>query len=139
MKTAILIIMVGLGGGLAVGTSVMAFFTVLGVTVHIIKWSGKKEYTLYFEICMVLASMFSCLVYFTDITIKVLAFLTIPLGLILGIFVGMIAAALTETLDIISIAANQLNIAKWVYLIVLVVLAGKVAGSLVFFLFPGFF
>ena len=57
----------------------------------------------------------------------------------MGVFVGTIVAALTETLDIISVAAKKLNATRWVYLIVIVVLLGKVFGSLLFFLIPGFF
>lgn len=138
MKTAILTILIGLAGGLAVGASVTAFFTVLGVTSHIVKWSKSESLILVYEICFVLGALFSCLVYFYDFTLKYFKFLTIPLGFILGIFVGMIAAALTETLDIISIAANKLKISNWIYLIVVVVLLGKVVGSLVFFLVPEF-
>ncbi|NLB41643.1 MAG: stage V sporulation protein AB [Clostridiales bacterium] len=138
MKTVILTIFIGLAGGLAVGASVTAFFTVLGVTAHIIKWSKSKDLILAYEICFVLGALLSCWVYFSDITIKYFEFLTIPLGFLFGIFIGMIAAALTETLDIISIAANKLKISNWIYLIVIVVLLGKVVGSLVFFLVPEF-
>ena len=138
MRTVILTILIGLSGGLAVGASVTAFFTVLGVTAHIVKWSKSKDFILAYEICFVLGALLSCWVYFSDITIKYFKFLTIPLGFVLGIFIGMIAAALTETLDIISIAANKLKISNWIYLIVIVVLLGKVVGSLVFFLVPEF-
>lgn len=138
MKTVILTLLVGFAGGLAVGASVTAFFTVLGVTAHIVKWSKSKDFILVYEICFMLGALFSCWIYFSDITIKYLEFLTIPLGFLFGIFIGMIAAALTETLDIISIAANKLKIANWIYLIVIVVLLGKVVGSLVFFLVPEF-
>jgi hypothetical protein len=60
-------------------------------------------------------------------------------GLGRWIFVGMIAAALTETLDIISVAANKLKIVRWIYLIVVVILLGKIIGSLLYFIVPGFF
>ena len=137
--TFILTILIGFAGGLAIGASVTAFFIVLGVTARIIEWSKKKEYFLFFQISMVLGALLSCLVYFFDFTLKHLDFLTIPLGFLLGIFVGTIIAALTETLDIISVAVNKLGLAKWLYIIVMVILLGKVAGSLLFFLIPGFF
>jgi stage V sporulation protein AB len=70
--------------------------------------------------------------------LKQFSLLAVPIGLLFGIFTGMVAAALTETLDIITIAVNQLKITKWLYLIVLVIILGKAAGSLLFFLFPGF-
>lgn len=139
MIKAILIILVGLAGGLAIGASITAFFVVLGVTARIIKWSKREEYLVFYQISLVLGALLSCLVYFFDFTIKYLDFFTVPLGLLMGIFVGTIISALTETLDIISVAANKLSITKLVYLIVVVILLGKIIGSLVFFLIPGFF
>lgn len=139
MIKAILTILVGLAGGLAIGASITAFFVVLGVTARIIKWSKREEYLVFYQISLVLGALLSCLVYFFDFTIKYLDFFTVPLGLLMGIFVGTIISALTETLDIISVAANKLSITKLVYLIVVVILLGKIIGSLVFFLIPGFF
>jgi stage V sporulation protein AB len=141
---AIITVLVSAAGGLAVGTSVSAFFTVLGVPVKIIQWSRKTEYMLLYHICMVLGAVVSCLIYFLDFNVTSLKLppmkiLAVPVGLIIGMFLGMLAAALTETLDIISGAAKQLKILKWIYLIVVVVILGKMAGSLLFFLIPGFY
>lgn len=138
MITVILTVMIGLSGGLAVGASVSAFFTVLGVTSYIAKWSKADNYIIYYEICFVLGALFSCFAYFFDLTIKHFEFLSIPTGFLMGIFIGLIIAALTETLDIISIAATKLKVVNWIYLIVAAVILGKVAGALLFFLFPGF-
>jgi len=135
----ILTILIGLAGGLAIGASITAFFVVLGVTANIIKWSKKEDYLIFFQISLVVGALLSCLVYFFDFTVKHFEFLTIPLGLLIGIFVGTIISALTETLDIITVAVNKLRIKKWVYLIVIVILLGKIIGSLIFFLIPGFF
>jgi len=137
--TAVIIIVIGLAGGLAVGASVTAFFTVLGVTARIIEISRKKEYMLLYECSIVAGALFSCIIYFFDISLKVLEILEIPLGLLMGIFIGMLAAALTETLDIISVAAKKLGIVRWILLIVAVIIIGKVIGSLLFFLIPGIF
>jgi len=134
-----LTIIVGLAGGLAIGASLTAFFVVLGVAAHIIKWSKKKEYLIFYQLSMVLGSLLSCAVYFFGFTVKYMDFLAIPLGILTGIFVGTVTSALTETLDIISAAANKLGIVKWIYLILITLLLGKVAGALVFFLIPGFY
>lgn len=139
MTKIILTILIGLAGGLAIGASITAFFVVLGVTARIIRWSKKEEYLIFFQISLVLGSLLSCLVYFFDFTVKYLEFFTIPLGILMGIFIGIIISALTETLDIISVAANKLSITKWIYLIVVIILLGKIIGSLIYFLVPGFF
>jgi stage V sporulation protein AB len=139
LTTLLLTVLIGFAGGLAIGASITAFFVVLGVTTRIIQWSNKKEYLLLYQISIVLGALLSCLSYFFDLTAKYLDFLTIPLGLIFGIFIGTIVAALTETLDIISIAVNKIGMKKWLYVIVMTIIFGKIAGSLLFFLIPGFF
>jgi stage V sporulation protein AB len=133
-----LIILIPLSGGLAVGSSVAAFFVVLGVTVKIVKLCKREEYLVFYQLSLVLGALLSCVIYFFDFSLKQFSLLAVPIGLLFGIFTGMVAAALTETLDIITIAVNQLKITKWLYLIVLVIILGKAAGSLLFFLFPGF-
>lgn len=144
MIKAIITVLVSAAGGMAVGTSVSAFFTVLGVPVKIIHWSRKPQYMPLYHLCLVLGAVVACLVYFLDFNVTLLKLppmkiLAVPVGMVIGIFLGMLAAALTETLDIISGAVTHLRIIKWIYLIVAVVILGKMAGSLLFFLIPGFF
>ncbi|MGI6538022.1 MAG: stage V sporulation protein AB [Caldicoprobacterales bacterium] len=139
MRTVILTILTGLAGGLAVGASVSAFITVLGLPSFIVRWSRTPKHTLGYQVCLVLGGLFSCLVYFTGFSTKYMSFLIIPLGFLLGIFVGMVAAALTETFDIITIVAFKLKIAHLVYLIILFVILGKIGGSLFYFLIPSYF
>jgi stage V sporulation protein AB len=142
--TVILTVFIGTAGGLAIGASITAFFTVLGIPARIIQWSRNKDNVLLYEICLVTGALVSCLIYFFDfslVSMKLpsMKILSVPFGFILGTFVGMIAAALTETLDIISVAANKLKIVRWIYLIVVVILLGKIIGSLLYFIVPGFF
>lgn len=144
MITAILTVLIGTAGGLAIGASVTAFFTVLGIPARVIQWSRNRGSVLLYEISIVLGAIVSCLIYFFNFSLALLNIslakvLSLPVGLLIGIFVGMVAAALTETLDIISIAASKLKIIRWIYLIVAVTLLGKIVGSLLYFIIPGFF
>jgi len=134
----LLSILAGLAGGLAVGGGVVAFFTVLGILTRIIELSKTKRFTPVYEIAIVLGSMGSTLAYIFDIHLPFLKFLTVITGLMMGIFVGMVAAALTETLDILSNAVNTLGIIKWVYVLIFALIFGKIAGSVLFWTLPGF-
>lgn len=138
-----LTVLIGLAGGLAVGTSVSAFLTVLGIPARLIQWTRSDKPTLLFEVSIILGVIASCLIYFFDFSLVSLKIppadiLSVPVGFLVGIFVGLVSAALTETLDIISISAKKLKIVKWIYLIVAATLLGKMIGSLLFFIIPGF-
>lgn len=136
---AVATVFIGLAGGLAVGASIVAFFTVLGVVTRVIEWTNSKDYLKYYQISIIVGALLSCLIYFFDLTLVSIKLFAVPLWLFMGIYVGMIAAALTETLDIISIFATKLGIIKWIYLIIFAIILGKVIGSAIFFLIPDFF
>lgn len=134
-----LTIMIGLSGGLAVGGSIAAFFTVLGVIKRAIECTRTKVMVRGYEVLIVLGSFGSALVYFFDITLNASQMLVLPIGLFMGIFIGFIAGALTETLDILSTVGDKMGILKSIYVLVFAILLGKTLGSLVYYLFPGFF
>lgn len=69
-----------------------------------------------------------------DLNILSIKYISAPLGLVCGIFIGIVAAALTETLDILYIASSSLNLAKYLYLIVWVIILGKLIGSSLYFI-----
>ncbi|HZK34219.1 MAG TPA: stage V sporulation protein AB [Bacillota bacterium] len=129
-----LILVMGLAGGLTVGASVAAFYTVLGVISSITGLANEKISLFWVKMCLTLGALSSCIIYFFDINISGLRLISIPLGLICGIFVGVVAAALTETLDILTIASDTLNLGKYVYTMVWIIILGKVIGSAIYFI-----
>lgn len=51
-------------------------------------------------------------------------------GLLDGIFVGMLAAALTEVLNVLPILAKRLHMTQYLFGLLMAMVCGKVAGSL---------
>ncbi len=52
------------------------------------------------------------------------------IGLLSGVFVGMLAAALTEVLNVFPILAKRLGIDEQIVVLLMAMVFGKVAGSL---------
>ena len=52
------------------------------------------------------------------------------IGLMCGIFIGMLAAALTEVLNVLPILAKRLRLTGYLFGLLMAMVAGKVAGSL---------
>lgn len=132
----IILILSGLSGGLAVGGSIVAFYTVLGIVTRIIDLSGHKQLLWFYKLTITLGVFASSIVYFFNISISIPRVFLILTGFIFGIFVGMIAAALTETFDIISQVSETLNITKWIYVLVMIIILGKMLGSALTWLLP---
>jgi len=127
-------IITGLSGGLTVGASVAAFYTVLGVISEIAGFTDERISLFWIKLCLILGATSSCAIYFFDLNILSIKYISAPLGLVCGIFIGIVAAALTETLDILYIASSSLNLAKYLYLIVWVIILGKLIGSSLYFI-----
>ena len=51
-------------------------------------------------------------------------------GLFCGVFVGMLAAALTEVLNVLPILAKRMNMMPYIFGLYMAMIIGKVCGSL---------
>jgi len=54
------------------------------------------------------------------------------------LFVGCLAAALAEVLNVLPVMARRVGLANDIRLLVLAMVVGKVIGSLVYWIVPGF-
>lgn len=57
-------------------------------------------------------------------------FLLIPIGLADGIFNGMLAAALTEVLNVFPVLSKRIGIQEKIIYLLMALVLGKIAGSL---------
>ncbi|MFV8829393.1 stage V sporulation protein AB [Alkalihalobacterium sp. APHAB7] len=127
---AVLTILIGLAGGLAVGSGFVAFLTVLGVVPRLTQLSKTGKYIHIYEWAVVLGALTGSVFSLNDIVLYLSAFLLIPIGLAEGIFIGLLAAALTEVLNVLPILAKRLGIAEKIILLLMAIVLGKVFGSL---------
>lgn len=126
----IFVIFMGLASGVAVGGGVVAFLSVLGIIPRLTQLTKTMKMIHAYEwaaVCGVIAgaaaSMWEPLLYAP-------AWILMPIGLLCGIFVGMLAAALTEVLNVFPILAKRIGVdGKIVYLLMAFVF-GKIIGSL---------
>ncbi|WP_216830450.1 stage V sporulation protein AB [Alkalihalobacterium elongatum] len=127
---AVLAILIGLAGGLAVGSGFVAFLTVLGVVPRLTQLSKTAKYIHIYEWAVVLGAVAGSVVSLNDIVLYLSALLLIPIGLAEGIFIGLLAAALTEVLNVLPILAKRLGIAEKIIILLMAIVLGKVFGSL---------
>ncbi|MED4581480.1 stage V sporulation protein AB [Brevibacillus choshinensis] len=128
---ALLLVLVGLGGGLAVGSGLVAFITVLDIIPRLTQLTNAHRYIRAFEWSLVMGALFFTLIDFFHWGAHLPLFITSVYGLMAGIFVGTLAAGLTEVLNVFPILAKRLHMdGKLLYLLMAVVF-GKVTGSIV--------
>lgn len=138
MKNLVLVAL-GLSGGAVVGAGVFAFFMVLGVVTRAMDIGRTEGYEKAYKIAILLGSLISTFIYIFDLGIKAHRGWLIAVGLFMGTFVGMVASALAEVLNVIPFLSINMGIDGWVYLLITAIILGKVVGSIIYWMVPGFY
>ncbi|MGN8647120.1 stage V sporulation protein AB [Gracilibacillus sp. HCP3S3_G5_1] len=121
---------IGFGSGLMVGAGFVAFLTVLGIIPRLVQLSKSIESMNHYQASVIVGALLGTYLTFTDWTVYLPALILGFWGLLHGIFVGMLAAALTEVLNVFPILMKRLGIDKELLWLLMAIVIGKIAGSL---------
>ncbi|MNC28351.1 hypothetical protein D3C75_765520 [compost metagenome] len=125
-----LIAFIGLAGGLAVGSGMVAFLLVLDIVPRLAQLTCSADRIHGYETAVVAGSVFWTLADFMDWRFAAGVLSPAVMGLLGGIFVGMLAAALTEVINVLPILAKRMGMSKHILSLLMAMILGKVAGSL---------
>ncbi|MEN2766130.1 stage V sporulation protein AB [Ornithinibacillus xuwenensis] len=123
-------IIIGFSGGLAVGCGFVAFLTVLGIIPRLIQLSKTLHLVKVYTACVILGSLIGTYLSFADITWNHPVILLAIWGGLHGIFNGMLAAALTEVLNVFPLVSRRINLEGKLILLMMAIVFGKIIGSL---------
>ncbi|WP_166239247.1 stage V sporulation protein AB [Paenibacillus turpanensis] len=121
---------VGLSSGLAVGSAFVALLVVLDVIPRMAQLTRMFQRAHWFEGAVICGAMYWTCADFFEWRLRLTGFILPVAGLFLGTFVGMIAAALTEVLNVFPILAKRLKMESCLIALLLAMVFGKIAGSL---------
>ncbi|GEB32649.1 MULTISPECIES: stage V sporulation protein AB [Brevibacillus] len=125
-----LLVLIGLGGGLAVGSGLVAFIAVLDIIPRLTQLTNAHRHIRAFEWALVMGALFFTLIDFFHLGAHWPNVVTAVYGLFAGIFVGTLAAGLTEVLNVFPILAKRLSMDGSLLFLLMAVVFGKVTGSL---------
>lgn len=121
---------IGLGGGLAVGSGLVAFLTVLGIVPRLTQLTKTKNYIRLYEWGVVIGAITGSWLSLNDPLFHLPSFVLIIIGLFSGIFIGLLAAALTEVLNVFPIIAKRIGVVEKITYLIMAIVLGKICGSL---------
>lgn len=127
---SLIIIFVGLAGGVAVGTGLVAFITVLDIVPRLAQLIKGPKHIKLFQRALILGMVTFTLLDFRGIVVNLPIVFIAIYGVFAGIFIGLLAAALTEVLNVLPVLAKRLNMTNAILLLLMAMVLGKVAGSL---------
>ncbi|BFT71368.1 stage V sporulation protein AB [Paenibacillus sp. P36] len=131
----LLIAFIGLAGGIAVGSGMVAFLVVLDIIPRLAQITRTFSKIRAYEAAVVLGSLLFTWVDFSDMKVHLFPISAALIGLFAGCFVGMLAAALTEIINVLPILAKRVGMGSYMILLLMAMIFGKVFGSLFEWLF----
>ena len=126
---------IGLASGFAVGAGFVAFVTVLGIIPRLTQLTKTMQFIHYYEAAIIAGVVIGAWLGLQEIKLFWTKWLLLPIGLADGIFNGMLAAALTEVLNVFPIFTRRLKLEKYLIFLMMAIVLGKITGSLFKWLF----
>lgn len=123
-------VFIGFSSGLAVGSGFVAFLTVLGIIPRLTQLTKTMKMIHFYEWSVVLGVVSGATAALWAPTFHFSSYFLIPLGLASGLFIGMVAAALTEVLNVLPILAKRIGIDGKIIILLMGFVFGKICGSL---------
>lgn len=124
-------ILIGLASGVAVGSGLVAILVVLSIIPRLTQLTHSRAYLRRYEAAVVCGALGFTWMDMFSLTCQLNSLVVIGFGLFAGSFVGMLAAALTEVVNVIPIMAKRLGLEAYVLGLLMAMIFGKVVGSLV--------
>ncbi|MCR8642356.1 stage V sporulation protein AB [Paenibacillus sp. N1-5-1-14] len=121
---------IGLAGGIAVGSGMVAFLVVLDIIPRLMQVSKSFTSIRRYEEAVVIGSLLFTILDFEGVIFAFPRIMTGIFGLFAGCFVGMLAAALTEVINVLPILAKRVGLDSYMIWFLLAMILGKVCGSL---------
>lgn len=135
---ALIAIVIAFANGLTVGSGLVSFLAIIGLVPRLAEVTHTEGNLRYYEITMVVASTLAALEPAFPLNLYLPAGLTIIPGVFMGLFVGCLAAALAEVLNVLPVMARRVGLLFYIRFFLLSMIIGKVVGSLVYWIIPGF-
>jgi len=130
---------VGIGSGLVVAGAVYAFLTIVGVVPRLAQKTNTTAQIKGYETALVLGGIFGTLTGVFRFYLPVGSIGAVAISFANGVFFGCLAMSLAEVLNVIPIFSRRARVQRGMFFLVLAIALGKLTGSLMYFLIPGFF
>jgi len=135
----LLSVLLGFGSGAVISGAVFAFISVIGVVPRLAQKTGTQQYIRFYEEAIIFGGILGCIEGFFDFPIPMPWIIVILLGFCTGVFYGCLAISLAEVLDVIPILTRRIKLGKGLFFFILAIALGKLSGSMIYFVIPGFF
>lgn len=122
---------IGLAGGNVIAAGLYAFISLLKILPRLSSCSNTVKYTLFYEDCVTLGAIIGNLVFIFQWKIPLGMPFMIVYAVFSGLFVGCLAIALAEILNVIPTFARRVKLRAGLPFLIICTAIGKGVGALV--------
>ncbi len=126
----ILLCFIGLCSGLTVAAGVFSFITMLGIVPRLAARTNTAKHIICYENAIILGGTLGNIWILFQLPAQLSVVMLIAFGVFSGIFVGCLYMALAETLRVLPIMVNRIQLKEGFPIIVAAIGAGKLTGTL---------
>ena len=130
---------IGFGSGLIIAGAVYAFITIVGAVPRLAQKTQTTKQVRVYESALALGGIFGVLASTFQFLLPVGSIGVAAISVANGIFIGCLAMSLAEVMNVIPIFSRRARIERGMFFLVMAIAVGKLVGSLMYFLVPGFF
>ncbi|MCT4542302.1 MAG: stage V sporulation protein AB [Vallitalea sp.] len=135
----LLLIIIGFSGGVIISGGVFAFIAIIGVVPRLAQKTKTQKHICVYEDAIMLGGIFGSLVMILDFKLIIGGIGGAIYGFFSGIFIGSLAVSLAEILDVLPILSRRLSLKVGMAYFIVSLAVGKLLGSLLYFIIPGFY
>jgi stage V sporulation protein AB len=135
----LLMSIVGLASGSVIAGGVFAFITIIGIVPRIAQRTGTEEYITIYETAITIGGILGATTICVDYYLPIGNILVVLYSLAIGMFIGCLAVALAETIDVIPILSRRVGLQEGIAIFIITIALGKMLGSILYYLVPGFY
>lgn len=121
---------IGLCSGATVAAGVFAFITMLGIIPRLADRTNTADHILCYENAIILGGTLGNIWILFELPLHLSVVMVMAFGIFSGIFVGCLYMALAETLRVLPIMVNRIQLKEGFPIIVAAIAIGKVVGTL---------
>jgi len=134
----VILAFLGAASGMVIAGAVFAFIAAIGEVTRMAQRSKTTEYIIIYEEAIIWGGIFGAVTLAFNVSLPAMPAVIGFLSLFIGVFIGVLAMCLAETLDVLPILGKRLAIQKGMPWMILAIAFGKMSGSLLYFLVSGF-
>lgn len=133
------LILLGLSSGGVVAAGIFSFISAIGIVPRMAKRTATQKYIPLYEDMITIGGVFGTTTMFVSYHLPIGNILVAIFAFANGIFVGCLAIALAEVLNVIPIFLRRSRIVAGIPMFICSIALGKIFGSFLYFIIKGFF